>query len=138
MNSGKQVLSNEPSRRKSLRLWPGIVIVMLQWLIRFGIPIIVPSDGALMIAVYGGLLGGLAIALWWAFFSGALQSERWGAIVLMIVALVATSYIIDKSIATANMGMMFIIYSLPVMAGDVLVVRNSQEMVAFRLSLAGS
>jgi outer membrane protein assembly factor BamB len=116
MNSEKQVLFNEPTRQKSLRLWPGLVIVMLQWLIRFGIPIVVPSDEALMIAVFGGLLGGLAIAVWWAFFSRAPISERWGAIVLMIVALYTTSRIVHISIANANMGMMFTIFSIPVMS----------------------
>jgi hypothetical protein len=54
-----------------------VVIVALQWLARFVVPIVV----------------------WWAFFSRAPRSERWGAVVLL--------------------------------------VRNAQEMAAFRLSLAG-
>ena len=39
--------------------------------------------------------------------------ERWGAVVLAIVALVATSRIIHVSIATGMMGMMFSIYAIP-------------------------
>jgi hypothetical protein len=41
------------------------------------------------------------------------MSERWGAVVLMIVALFATSRIIHVSIATGMMGMMFPILAIP-------------------------
>ncbi|MCK5134587.1 MAG: PQQ-binding-like beta-propeller repeat protein [Bacteroidales bacterium] len=110
----KQVLSGEPTQQKPLRLWPGIVIVMLQWLVRFVIPIVIP--GAFALGVLGGLLGWLAIVVWWAFFSRAPRIERWGAIVLMIVAMVATSRIIHESIATGMQGMMFFIYAIPVLS----------------------
>ena len=110
----KQVLFDEPTRQKPLRLWPGVVIVMLQWLVRFGIPIVVPD--AIAFGVFGGLLGGLAIVVWWAFFSRASRIERWGAVVLMIVALVATSRIIHESIETAMMGMMFAVYAIPLLS----------------------
>ncbi len=110
----KQVISEEPTRQKPLRLWPGVVAVMLQWLARFVVPIVVP--GALSFGVFGGFFGGLAIVVWWAFFSRAPRSERWGAVVLMIVALVATSRIIHESIATGMMGIMFAVYAIPVLS----------------------
>jgi outer membrane protein assembly factor BamB len=66
--------------------------------------------------VFGGLFGGLAIVVWWTFFSRASRFERWVAPVLMIAALAASSQIIDKSIGTSMMGMMFIIYSIPVLS----------------------
>jgi len=136
----------------------------------------------MVIAVFGGLAGGLAIAIWWLFFSRAGRIERWGAIVLMIASLYGTSILLDESIASANMGLMFIMFSIPVMglafvvwavvspnlkavsrwvtmvitiilasgmwillrtngmtwshpvlAGNIVVVRNAQEMSAFRL-----
>ncbi len=114
MNSKKQVLSDEPIRQKPLRLWPGVVIVVLQWLVWFVIPLVIPE--ALAVGVFGGLIGGLAIIVWWAFFSRAPQIERWGAIVLMIVAMVGTSFIIDKSLATAQLGLTFVIYGLPILS----------------------
>jgi outer membrane protein assembly factor BamB len=105
--------SDEPTRQKPLRLWPGVVIVVLQWLTRFGVPIVVPGPTAeLLVGVMGGLLGGLAVVVWWAFFSRAPRSERWGAVVLMIVALVATWSIKDES-----MGPLWLVaYAIPVLS----------------------
>ena len=100
-----------PRERDSVRLLPGVIIVILQWIIWFAIPIIVP--GAVVIGVFGGLLGGLAIIVWWAFFSKAPKVERWMAILLMFVSLVGTSFIIDESIATGGQGMMFYMYATP-------------------------
>ncbi|MBC8001930.1 MAG: hypothetical protein H7X97_05015, partial [Opitutaceae bacterium] len=109
VQSGEQTPQKPP-----LRLWPGVVGVTLQWLVRFGVPIVVP--GAIAFGVVGGLLGGLAFVVWWAFLSRAPRPERWGAIVLMIVAMVATSRLIHNSIATGMMGMMFVIYAIPVLS----------------------
>ena len=104
---------DETKQLHHIRVWPGVAIVILQWLTRFVVPIILPE--ALPYSVLGGLLGGLGIIVWWAFFSRAPRTERWSAIVLMIVALVATSYILHESLATAMMGMAFVIYAIPVM-----------------------
>jgi outer membrane protein assembly factor BamB len=103
-----------PIRKKPLRLWPGVVIVILQWLVRFVVPVFMP--GTTYLAVFGGLLGGLAVVVWWAIFSRALRVERWTAVPLMIIALTATSHIIDKSISTSMMGLMFVVYSIPVLS----------------------
>jgi outer membrane protein assembly factor BamB len=110
----KQVISDEPARQKPLRLWPGVVIVVLQWLIRFVVPIVVP--GAFVFGVFGGLFCGLAVMVWWAFFSRAPRSERWGAVVLMIVALVATRPLLHESLATAGMGVLLLIYAIPILS----------------------
>jgi outer membrane protein assembly factor BamB len=102
--------TDEPTSQKPLRLWPGVVIVVLQLLGMFVLPIVVPK--ALIYSVLGGVVGALAIVVWWAFFSRARWFERLGAIVLMIVALVATRFVLHKSIAGGMMGMMFPIYGL--------------------------
>jgi outer membrane protein assembly factor BamB len=116
MNSEEQASSDGAIGRRPLRLLPGIIIVIIQWLIRLGLPAVLPGDMPVMIAVFTGVLGGLAVVIWWAFFSRAARIERWGAIVLIIIALVGASRFLDASIATANMGMMFTFFSIPVMS----------------------
>ncbi len=67
-----------------LRLWPGVLVVVLQWVAWFVVPIFVPEAGPF--GVVGALLGGLAIVVWLAFYSRAPRSERWGAVVLMVAS----------------------------------------------------
>ena len=104
--------------RKPLRLWPGVVAVTLQWLIRFGLPVAAPEAqffgfNAQLVAVIGGLVGGLAIVVWWMFFSRARWSDRVGAIVVMVVAMVATRLLTHESIQNGMMGMMLVVYAIP-------------------------
>ena len=105
--------SGESIHVKQLRLWPGVIIVVIQFLVRYLAPVIIPNG--MVIGIFGGMLGVLAITVWWIFFSRAPRIERFGAILLIILTLYGTSFLLDKSIATANMGLMFFIYSTPVM-----------------------
>jgi outer membrane protein assembly factor BamB len=102
---------DKPTLRRPLRLWPGVVLALLMGLFRFGVPLIWPD--AMAIPVMGALLCGLCIVLWWAFLSRAPRIERWGAVVLIIVSLVATRSLLHESIATGMMGLMFAIYAIP-------------------------
>jgi outer membrane protein assembly factor BamB len=111
-----KIKTTGPVLQKSLRLWPGVVIVIIQWLVRFGIPAVVPGPTATQAGVFAGLLCGFAVVVWWVFFSRALRFDRWAAVILMVAALAATSQIIHKSIGTAMMGLMFIVYSIPVLS----------------------
>ena len=97
---------------RSLLLWPGVLLLAVQWLVRFGLPVL--STEYMVYGVIGGIVGGLTQIVWWAFFSRASISERLGAIVLVIVAELLTSRILDKSIATGMMGMMFPVFSVPI------------------------
>src|SRR5215218_7496648 len=106
--------ADEPTLRKPLRLWPGVVLVILQWLLRFAVPAVAPETMAF--AVIGAFVGGLLILVWWVFFSRAPWSERLGAIALMVVALFATSRIVHESIRNGMMGMMLIACSIPVLS----------------------
>ena len=99
----------ESKRQRSLRLWPGVVIVLLQWLIWFSLPVIAPDIGSF--AVLSGLVGALAVVAWWAFLSRAPWSERLGAIVLMVAAMAATPYILHESIRAGNLGFQFFAYA---------------------------
>ena len=106
--------TDDSTPQRSLRLWPGIVAAVLVCLVRFVIPLIVPET--FLFGMIGGLVGGLAIIVWWLFFSRAPWSERVGAIVLMVVALFATRPVLHKSIATGGMGMLFFILAIPVLS----------------------
>jgi outer membrane protein assembly factor BamB len=103
--------TDEPTTRKPLRLWPSVVIVIVQWLLWFVVPVVAPD--AALVGMFGGLVCGLAIVVWWLFFSRALWSERVGAILLMIVAVVATKLFVHESIARVGMGMLLYISSIP-------------------------
>lgn len=105
--------TDEPTSRKPLRLWPGVVIAVLLPIVRFVIPIIVPE--ALVFGMIGSVVGALAIVIWWVFFSRAPWSERLGAIILMSVTLYATSRIVHESIAGGGMGMLLYLFAIPVL-----------------------
>ena len=104
--------ADEPTRQRPLRLWPGVVIVVLQLLARFVVPEVFPE--AAFYGMTGSVfVGGLGIIVWWLFFSRALWSERLGAIGLMVVAGFVTPLFLHVSIATGGMGFLFIMLVVP-------------------------
>ena len=106
--------TNEPISQKPLRLWPGVIAVVLQWIFWLIVPIVAPDR--IILAMLGALACGLAVGVWWFFFSRAPWAERVGAIVLMVVAVVATKRVVHQSIANGMMGMMLIGYSIPALS----------------------
>jgi len=103
------VEAKEP--QKPLRLWPGVVIVLLQWVVRFGAGILSPDFIAY--GVLAGIVGGAALIGWWLFFSRAGWYERLGVLVLMIAAMAATWPFLDVSISTGAMGFLFPMLVMP-------------------------
>lgn len=104
----------ESIRSTPIRLWPGVLIVTLQWLARFVLPVLVPAAG--IGGVMAGAIGGLVVAAWWVFFSRAPRVERWGAVVLVVAGLAVTPLFLDESVATAGMGFLFYLYAIPVLS----------------------
>ncbi len=99
----------EPNRE--LRMWPGITAVILLILVRFGLPLLAP-DWAIY-GFFGGIALGLVTLFWWMFFSRIPHAVRWTAILLLAVALVGTYWILDPSIATGGMGLLYWMYVIP-------------------------
>jgi len=119
-----------PTSQKLLRVWPGVVAVLvlcLLWLVPF-----VFNDAA-MVPMMGGLACGLVVLVWWLFFSRAPWMERVGAVVLMVVALVATKRVVHESIAGGAMGMLLFIYAIPVVSLALVV----WAVASRRFSLSG-
>ena len=106
--------TDEPTLPKPLRLWPGVVAAVLLLLLKFVVPVVVP-DGTI-IGVFGGLGCAVAIVVWWVFFSRTPWSERLGAVVLMGVALFATSRVLHVSIAKGAMGFLFPMLAIPLLS----------------------
>lgn len=103
---------------KSLRLWPGVAIVTVQWLLRFVAPALAPDATVfgmplVMLAVVAGFVGGPAVIVWWLFFSRAPWRERAGATLFLAAALLGSYLVVHPSIATGMMGMMLPIFAMP-------------------------
>jgi len=105
---------NSSTPRKPLRLWPGVVAATLQWLGWLVVPAVTPQWA--IFGMLGAIFLGLVIVIWWLFFSRAPWSERLGAIVVMVVAVAATSLFVHPSISNGMMGRMLYVYSIPVLS----------------------
>src|SRR5687767_3319817 len=91
-----------------------MVFVVVQWLAWFVVPFFFPDY-----LLYGMLVAAvcaLAIVLWWLIFSRAPWYERIGALVLIILAVIATKRIVHVSIATGSMGFLLFVMAIPVMS----------------------
>ena len=108
----------DATTRRSLRLWPAVVIVALQWLLRFIVPAIFPGAEVVgypleIVGVLAGLALGVVIVLWWLFFSRAPWSERLLAIAAMIGAFFVTRPFMHASIQNGMMERMFLFFLVP-------------------------
>jgi outer membrane protein assembly factor BamB len=96
-----------------IRLWPGVVAAVLVLLLWYLAPVVVPDIGFL---IFAGLAFVLVVPVWWLFFSRAPWPERIGAIVLAVIALLATRLFVHPSIAGGMMGFMLAVYAVPLLA----------------------
>jgi len=104
----------EPTPRKPLRLWPGVIAAVLLTLGWFVIPKIYPD--AILYGMLGGFISVVAIAVWWLLFSRARWFERVSAIALIVLALYVTSHIIHISLQNGGMGYLFFVVAVPFMS----------------------
>jgi outer membrane protein assembly factor BamB len=83
----------EQESQNLLRVWPGVVAVVLQWVFRFGVKELFPGITGFGYAVVGSLVLAAIILLWWTFFSRARWRERLGALAVIAVAVTATWFL---------------------------------------------
>ena len=79
----------DPSFRKPLRLWPGVMFAVAMSVLYVVAPMVLP-DVELPVGLMAIMIAALGILIWWLFFSRAPWMERIGAIVLMVVAVFVT------------------------------------------------
>jgi outer membrane protein assembly factor BamB len=90
-------------------LWPGVVAAVVLLLARFGVKAVIPGFRGFSLGMMWALGAASAVLLWWVFFSRVRWSERAGAIVLMVVALVGTWHLRHES-----MGPLWLVaYAIP-------------------------
>ena len=121
-----------PSDQLELRLWPGMAAISVQWLCWVALPLAVPGPVTGIISAAGALAGGLAVAVWWAFLSRAPRPERLGFIALAAVALFVASRLVDESIAGGMMGMLMLLYAVPVASLAIVVAAAGTRRLAAR------
>jgi outer membrane protein assembly factor BamB len=106
---------------RPLRLRPGVILAILlvvAWLV----PPTVARDATIyelpigLIGMVTAVALGAAIVLWWLLFSRAPWVERVGAVILMIVAVLATRLVADESIRGAGQEMLLFILPIPVLS----------------------
>lgn len=127
-----QEYDRSPGGPKEFRLWPGVAAVSVQWLCWVVLPLAVPGPVTGLIAAIGVLGGGLAVGVWWAFLSRAPRSERLGFIALAAVALLAASRLVDESIASGMMGLLLVLYAVPVASLAIVVSAAGTRRLAAR------
>ncbi|MCG6927471.1 MAG: PQQ-binding-like beta-propeller repeat protein [Acidobacteria bacterium] len=103
-------MTDDPTRRKPLRLWPGVVLVLVQWALWL-LPRVAPN--AAMYAILAAMACGPLILLWWLFFSRAPWVDRLGIVAVVIGAMAVTPRFLHESVAQGNMGFQFIGYGVP-------------------------
>ena len=98
------------SFQKPLRLRAGVVLLALQWL-AFLLPFAFPAVGAL--GMLGAFVLGVAIVVWWLFFSRAPWLLRLLGIATLPLAAIAVQGLLHPSIQRGGMGKMMYILGVP-------------------------
>ncbi|MFO7669680.1 MAG: PQQ-binding-like beta-propeller repeat protein [Bacteroidales bacterium] len=138
MKSKPPVKTHDHPDPVNFRIRPAIIIVSIQWMLWLIIPALIPGDTTTMIRVFGGFAGGLAVLIWWLFFSRVPLLCRWVALILMILSTYAVTRLADPSITTSYQGMMIFNYIIPFLSlALVLWATFSQKLslLARRLTL---
>ena len=111
---------------RPLRLRPGVTLAIVLVIARYVVPVVAPDAEIFamplaVLAMISGVLLAVAIVIWWLFFSRAPWPDRFAAVALMIVAFFVTRLLVHESIRGGHMGMMPVLYAVPVL-GVALVV----------------
>jgi len=124
---------------KPIRLWPGVVLVALQWLLWFGLPLVVPA--AALYGLLGGVVCVVLILIWWLFFSRLPWFDRLAVFPVIVLSVIAVRPFVDPSIAGGAMGMLMTMLAIPLMSLALVVgavVSRGMSPGGRRASLVGA
>jgi hypothetical protein len=96
-----------------------VLIVLLRWLVPAVAPLVLEADRALAVALYaflGSLVASILVLAWWLLFSRARWVDRLLAVVLVAVGFLVGPRLMDVSITTGAMGMLYPILVIPLVA----------------------
>src|SRR5262245_59745698 len=97
--------------KPSIRLWPGVAAVVVQWLGILIIPIVAPDFW--MYGMFAAVAMGLVVAVWWLLFSRLPWIERVVGLALIPVAVMATKGVVHVSVENGLQGRWEAICSIP-------------------------
>ncbi|MCP3981062.1 MAG: PQQ-binding-like beta-propeller repeat protein [bacterium] len=106
--------ANGSTGERALRVWPGVALVLLQWSVWWGLPLVSSKMTFQMISAFGGMICGALVVLWWVFLSRARWVDRLVGAALLVGSLALTTRLVHDSVATAGMGFMYFVYAIPV------------------------
>ena len=129
----------ESSSNPPLRLWPGVLAVVVQWVLKLGVPIVAPA--AAIFGMLGALALGIVVVLWWLFASRAAWSERLLGVGLMVVSLLVARLFLHESLASLGMGVIYFVQAVPLLSLAFVtwaVVTRNSSLSFRRLTMAAT
>lgn len=116
----------DKSHHKTLRLWPGVVAVILLLVARFGIKAAVPGFDGFSKGMMGSMAFAAVFVVWWLFLSRAAWIERLAFFGLMIAGMAGTWFLKDES-----MGPLWLIgYAMPLLLTSFVVAAVAARKLA--------
>ena len=103
MSTGETTKPIREARPRPLRLWPGIIAIVLLFLSRFAVKAAVPGLQGFMWAIEGTFGCAAALILWWVFLSRAPWLDRIGTLVLIAAGLGSAWFFKHESMGPAWM-----------------------------------
>ena len=106
-----------PAPQRGPRLWPAVVIVVLQWLIIKGAAWLAPASMFHFISMFWGpLVGAVAFLAWWLLASRVPWRQR--LIVLAACGAIGTAAVLVRDPSFNGVGLFaFFLYALPLVTG---------------------
>lgn len=127
-----------PSQPRQLRLWPGVVILVLQWAISQAPNWLAPGTFMQFMGLFWGpILGALGLFIWWMFFSRIRWFDRILGLLAIAVTGAITLFLSDPTMRPMPMPMPWTMNALPTATTAFVVWLLLTRSLRMPLRLAG-